>query len=267
MFTVLISIYDGERASHFTEAFESLASMRGLSSIDEVLLILDGPIREELQSAINSFEKKLPLRVVALKENAGLAEALNHGLALVKSPWIMRFDTDDVCLSHRLEKQIAIAQENQFDLFGAQIEEFDQVSNKPFQSRLVPLAHDEIVRYSLRRNPFLHMTVCFELARQAGGYPALPFMEDYALWVKMISLGARACNSPESLVRARIGAGMYQRRGGITYAKCEYKLQRYFVQIGHKSSIRAILDGLARGIIFISPIQIRRWVYENILRR
>lgn len=269
MFTILMSVYKGEQTSHFIEAFDSLIAMGGSSAIDEVILVLDGPVGAEIHAAIESFNRRLPLRVVPREENQGLAVALNHGLSLVQSPWVMRFDTDDVCMPHRLESQIELAKSGEFDLFGSQIDEFELSSARPVQSRRVPITHEDIVRYSLRRNPFNHMTVCFRtaLAQKAGGYPHLPYMEDYALWVKMIQMGAQTCNSSDALVKARIGAGMYTRRGGWVYAKCEYQLQRYFVNLGHKTWLRALVDGAFRGAVFLSPVQVRRWIYENFLRR
>lgn len=269
MFTILMSVYQGERTDHFIEAFDSILAMAGSSAIDEVILVLDGPVDEGIHSAIGAFNGRLPLRVVPRAQNEGLAAALNHGLSLVQSPWVMRFDTDDVCLPHRIEVQVELARSGNFDLFGAQIDEFDLSSDCPVQSRRVPIKHGDIVRYSLRRNPFNHMTVCYrtDLAQKAGGYPHLPYMEDYALWVKMIQMGAQTCNSADTLVNARIGAGMYRRRGGWVYAKCEYQLQRYFVKLGHKTWLRALVDGAFRGAVFMSPVQVRRWIYENFLRR
>lgn len=268
MFTILMAVYNGETASNLHEAFASLAKANSFELIDEVLLVVDGPISEPLMTVIKTFERPLRIRMESLPSNKGLAKALNYGLAFVRSSWVMRFDTDDVFMPERIVRQAEIVGSGKFDLFGSQIEEFFTCSTESVQQRTVPTSQEDIIRYSKRRNPFNHMTVCFrtKLARDLGGYPNLKFMEDYALWVLMMRRGARVANSPDPLVRARVGAGMFKRRGGWDYLRSEFSLQCFFVRAGHKTALEATLHGLARGAIFASPVALRRWVYVNLLR-
>jgi glycosyltransferase involved in cell wall biosynthesis len=263
-----MSVYAKEKAEHLRAAFSSLAAMSDLDAMDELLLVLDGPIGSSLSQEIEHWRQRLRIRTVALSENAGLAVALNTGLKEVRSPWVMRFDTDDICLRHRVSVQLPMMASGHFDLIGSQIHEFMMEGDDPHQARVVPVSHAEIVKYSKRRNPFNHMTVCFrtELALKLGGYPCLPYMEDYALWVAMLRDGAKVGNSSEVLVHARIGSGMYERRGGLEYAHCEVRLQRFLYRIGHKSAAQAVLHGVLRGAVFLSPVRLRQWVYENLLR-
>lgn len=268
MFTVLMSVYAKESPQYFGKALESMAAMRQLEAMDELLLVVDGPIGAALVGVIDQWRVALRIRTVQLKQNSGLAVALNEGLKEVRSPWVMRFDTDDLCLPNRIEVQLPLMLSGQFDVLGAQIDEFDGQGDPPHQSRRVPLRHEDIVAYSQRRNPFNHMTVCFRtrLAISLGGYPALQFMEDYALWVAMIRQGARVMNTPEALVQARIGGGMYARRGGLEYTRCEFRLQRYFHGLGHKSFVMAMVHAVMRSSVFMSPVGLRQRIYERWLR-
>ena len=128
--------------------------------------------------------------------------------------------------------------------------------------------HDDIRRYAAYRNPFNHMTVAYrtDLALRCGGYPNIHLKEDYALWALMLASGARALNLPDILVLATAGREMYRRRGGLRYALAEIALQRHLVRNGLKSPPAALLQGLARSIVFIFPSFIRGWIYEKILR-
>jgi len=44
-------------------------------------------------------------------------------------------------------------------------------------------------------------------------------MEDIYLWVRMLHSGSKCVNIGESLVYARIGHDMFERRGGLQYLK------------------------------------------------
>lgn len=269
MYSLLMSVYGQEKASHLDEALGSIFAAPHRPGLVEIILVWDGPLPLPLMEVIARWEHALPVRSVRLERNLGLAAALTTGLEQVVTPWVMRFDTDDVLLPHRFAVQYALMMSGSWDLIGSQISEFTDDSASPHQSRTVPTVHEAILAYSRVRNPFNHMTVCFrtELARRLGGYPHLPFMEDYALWIKMLRAGARSMNSAEVLVHARIGAGMYGRRGGWEYVRREYQLQRFMHTVGHKSAALAVLHGLMRGSVFLSPVGLRQWVYESILRR
>jgi glycosyltransferase involved in cell wall biosynthesis len=266
MISIVMSVYARENPDHFRSALNSLLDQTVKPA--QIILIKDGPLTVELEEVIVEFEIPLDLHVIPLSNNVGLAAALNAGLGFASQPWIMRFDTDDISRYDRIEIQIESIISNQLDLFGAQISEFVSDPAKATRQRQVPLSHDEIVRFSRRRNPFNHMTVCFrrELALQVGGYPPIPFMEDYGLWIRMIVEGARTANDTRSLVFARVGNGMVGRRGGLAYIRSELKLQRHMVELGLKSGPHAILTGLTRAAIFALPSSVRAFVYEKLLR-
>jgi glycosyltransferase involved in cell wall biosynthesis len=267
MLSVLMSVYSRENPEYLHDALQSLVIQT--VQPNEIVLVKDGPLTPELDSVIDDYSHHLSLRVVELQENSGLAQALNSGLRFVSHPWVMRFDTDDICVKDRIEKQIAIIKEGKYDLFGAQIDEFKTDYHFPIRIRHVPYEYDDIVKYSLRRNPFNHMTVCFRKAiiQELGGYPNIAFMEDYALWLKMIAAGAKVCNLSEILVHVRIGNGMINRRGGSGYIRSEWKLQMLMYSLGMKSVFGVFLDGLARSLIFMSPVGLREFIYQSILRK
>ena len=57
-------------------------------------------------------------------------------------------------------------------------------------------------------------------------------MEDYWLFARMIDAGARVANVAEPLVKYRVGAGAYARRGGWQLLRSEWQLQRHFRSVG-----------------------------------
>lgn len=169
MITVLMSVYSGEKPEFLRAAFESLECQTRKPV--EILLIKDGPVGAKLESVIAAHQKTLGFRILSLPENLGLAKALNLGLREATQPWIMRFDSDDICVPTRIEVQSKKIEKGNVDLFGSQIAEFDIDPKSLHRSRIVPLSHDEILAYSLSRNPFNHMTVCYarQMALDCGG--------------------------------------------------------------------------------------------------
>jgi hypothetical protein len=119
-------------------------------------------------------------------------------------------------------------------LIGGQIAEFKTDPARPTATRAVPTGHEDILRFTKKRNPFNHMTVMFkrELALEAGNYRYFPWFEDYDLWARMIQKGTLCANHPDVLVNARVGTGTYSRRRGMAYAKAEWRMQRQLSELG-----------------------------------
>ena len=267
MITLLMSVYAGERPEFLSAALNSLEQQT--DQPDEILLVKDGPISQELESVIKEYERRLGLRTISLPDNGGLARALNAGLAAARHPWIMRFDTDDLCLPHRVARQRKMIESDTFDVFGSQIIEFDDDPVVTTRLRNVPTQHSQILQFSRKRNPFNHMTVCYrkDLVLRCGGYPEIRFLEDYALWIKMLVAGAQCANDAEPLVKARIGNGMINRRGGLRYARSEIKLQAFMVREGFKPFHLAVVDAATRLGVILAPITLRKLIYNRFLRR
>lgn len=266
MLTFLMSVYSKEHPNALCEALESIKIQTVLPS--QIILVKDGPLTLALESIIDKYVNILPLRLISLNTNVGLAKALNYGLEVVNTEWVARFDTDDICAINRVEQQLLQIKTNNFDLFGSQIKEFNGDWRSAHQTRSVPLVHNDIVSFSKTRNPFNHMTVCFRksIVDSVGGYPEIKFMEDYALWLKMIAIGARTCNSEKTLVFARIDNGMLERRGGWLYVKSAWEIQHLMLKLKAKKINAALKDGFIRTVISISPVFIRKIIYKKILR-
>jgi glycosyltransferase involved in cell wall biosynthesis len=266
MFSVLMSVYHKDNPAYFRAALASLAPQ--LPHVDEVVLVKDGPLGGPLEAVVDAQRALLPLKVLALPQNVGLARALNAGLAHCRSAWVMRFDSDDLCLPQRAALQRERIGAGALDILGGQIEECEPATLAVTGRRLVPCEAAEIRRFLRRRNPFNHMTVCFrrDFIRALGGYPDIPLKEDYALWARAIARGARVANLPQVLVRARAGSELVQRRGGLRYARSELALQALLWREGVQSAWSSLLVGCARAALFAAPPALRRIVYRRALR-
>ena len=83
----------------------------------ELILIDDKSTNENSKKVIDEYCKK-DSRIVAIynKENKGLAGSLNEGLKIARGKFIARFDTDDICVKNRFERQLTYMEDRQIDI-------------------------------------------------------------------------------------------------------------------------------------------------------
>ncbi len=98
--TVVMSVYNGER--YLRQAIDSILSQTYQNF--EFVIIDDGS-NDNSAASIKSYTDSR-ISFIQNKNNIGLANSLNHGLALAGGNYIARMDADDVSLPGRLEKQV-----------------------------------------------------------------------------------------------------------------------------------------------------------------
>ena len=269
-FSVLMSLYIREKADYFKECMESILSQTVLP--DEIVIVKDGPVHEEVESLLDQYIRAYPavIKIVAYTPNRGLGYALNKGVEACTNELIARMDTDDIARPDRFEKQLSIfAEDPDLDICGSQIDEFEESPNVIVAHRTVPTTDAEIKTYQKRRDAFNHMTVMFKRSAvlKAGNYQPSPLMEDTYLWVRMMLSGARCANSSEALVYARIGKGMYERRGGWKYF-LKYKEGRKKVyETGFISRWDYFYTLMVQLVVALMPQKLRGFVFKKILHR
>lgn len=266
-FSLLMSVYAGDRPDFFCKAFASVVQEQTRPP-DDVVLVQDGPVGDALGAALNTVIQDSPVSttLLALDENVGLGVALDEGLAACKHDIVARMDADDVAMPHRFEVQVPLV-ENGVDIVGSSLLEFGASPQHIVGKRVPPLDPDEIVRYARFHQPFNHPTVVYRrsVVQAAGGYQSLPLMEDYLLFSAMISGGARVANVAEPLVLYRVGAGAYARRGGVTLLKSEWTLQRRLRATGFTTRAQFTRNMLVRGGYRLVPEPVRRATYRKFI--
>ena len=268
MLSVLMAVYKNDHPLHLVAALDSIRLQK--TQPTEIVLVRDGFVSDDIEDVVQFYIKALPIKYYKLQSNQGLPAALNYGLQHVTQPWIARFDADDLNLSDRFELQVEVINDGGIDLFGGQVSEFDSDPERVIGYRRVPIKNNQIKNEIKYRNPFNHMTVCMrsEIVKAVGGYPDVRYMQDYCLWVNMISYGAFCLNLDRVLVNVRVdGLKMYKRRFNYEVVKNEIELRRLMIQRGIGSGFLNVGVGLIRLLALSSPVLIRKLIYQNILRR
>lgn len=228
-FSVLMSAYKNDKPDQLRLAFNSIFNDQILKP-NEIVLVVDGPIGDELNSMVAEFEKECPvLKVIRQEQNMGLGNTLNNGMKYCSYELIARMDADDISLPNRFEKQIEIFSSGDYDIVGSNAYEFTDNPDNVVCEKIVPETQEEIVKFLKGRSPFVHPSVMFKksMVEKAGGYQHLHYCEDYYLWVRMYLAGAKMYNIQENLLKFRMNMDTFGRRGGYKYYRSHVTLFRF----------------------------------------
>ena len=269
-YSVLMSLYQKEKPDYLRSALDSMIDQT--VQPDEIVLVEDGPLTEELYNVVGEYEDKYPelFNVLVLEKNQGLGLALNAGLKVCRNELVARMDTDDIAVPDRCEKQLRFFENDpNLTILGGQIEEFITSPDKVVGRRVVSQTDVELKEFMKKRCPFNHMTVMFRKSDiiKAGNYKDWFWNEDYYLWIRLALEGCKFANLPDTLVHTRVGADMYQRRGGNKYFKSEMGIQKLMLEKNMISYSTFIMNSAKRLIVEkLMPNKLRGWVFQKFAR-
>jgi len=199
LITVLMPAYNAEK--YISEAISSVLDQ---TFTDFELLIINDGSTDTTEQIINAFND--PRIRLINQTNQGVAAALNIGLLNAKADMVARFDADDICLPHRLEKQFDfLSTHPDYVLTGTDAAYVDMNGDFIFTSDHTAYSDEEIRSLPLETCPFSHVTVLYkkQAVIDAGMYDINAHgFEDHLLWHKLIKKG-RVCNLKETLVKVR----------------------------------------------------------------
>lgn len=265
--SLLLPVWAGDRPEYLTEAFHSTVDAQTRRP-DQVVIVRDGPVGGALAARIAELvaSSPVPVHLVELERNVGLGPALDAGLAACRHAVVARMDADDISLPHRFAVQMPII-ESGVDLVGSGLLEFAEHPEDIVGTRTPPTEPADIRRRARFADPFNHPTVVYRraLVQSVGGYTDFALMEDYLLWAKMIVAGARVANVAEPLVKYRVGAGAYARRGGLGQLRAELAVQRRFRRLGFTTRAQCARNVLVRGGYRLVPERLRRMAYRKVI--
>ena len=268
-FSVLMSVYIKENPIFLKDAIKSIQNQTMKPS--EIILVEDGPLTSELYQVLDQIEaeSEIPVKRCPLEENQGLGLALRYGVLQCQYDIIARMDTDDIAVPDRFEQQIHLMEQENLDLLGGHIAEFIDNPKEVVSYRRVPTQHADIVTYQRMRSAFNHMTVMFKknMVLKAGNYEDGLYMEDDLLWLNMIAAGARTGNIDQILCRVRVGAGMFERRGGLRYLKLYRQARQRMLERNQISYIEYAKSVGIQAVVALCPGFVRQFIFVKLLRK
>ena len=269
-FSVCMSVYKNDKPADFLTAVRSIYNQT--VAPNEVVLVIDGPVGDELKEAIATLQAEIAvLNVIRLSTNQGHAIARQAALMAAKNELVAVMDADDIAVPNRFEKQLKVFDEySEVSVVGGLINEFIGTPENVVGTRIVPEQDAVIKAYLKSRCPMNQQTVMFRKKdiEAVGGYKHWYCEEDYYLWIRLALAGYQFYNIQENLVDVRVGEEMYQRRGGWRYFKSEASLQCYMWRLGMIGIARYLYNVAIRFAVQVAmPNVVRGWVFRIFARK
>jgi glycosyltransferase involved in cell wall biosynthesis len=261
----IMAVYEKDKLKFVKE---SILSILGQTFSDfHYFIVFNGAVSDDVKAYINSI-KDSRIRLFELKQNVGLAKALNYLLDILLNNteyrFIARMDADDISTNKRFEIQRNFLLENmEISCVGSWYKEIDEAGNFLSYQKL-PVTNEEIKIFLRKRSPFAHPSVMFrkEMIEKAGNYPTDTMqLEDYVLWSNALKSGLILANIPEYLLLFRRDKEFYKRRSGFrfgfNYIKTRFRINR-ILEVPSYIYLYSFLVGLIR----MMPAFLIRFIYQ-----
>lgn len=198
--SVIMPVWNG--AKYLRAAIDSI--LHQTFSDFEFIIINDGSTDDSLK-IINNYHD--PRIVLLNQDNQGVTKTLNNGLRIAKGEYIARMDADDISEPDRFAKQAAFLEANlAIALCGSRAKAIDKDGKFLKNFDYPPLTHQDIEKYFIFHNPFIHSSVMFRKAiiETIGNYDeTIPRAQDYEFWSRIIPK-LQTANLPDYLLKYRI---------------------------------------------------------------
>jgi glycosyltransferase involved in cell wall biosynthesis len=266
-YSVLMTVYYKENATSFKTAIDSIINQT--KQTNDFVIVADGPLNEDLYAIINEYSNKYNfINVIKCKENLGSGSASKEGLKYIKNEIFAKMDSDDIAMPDRMEKELQKINEG-YDVVGTAMSEFIDNPTNVIGIRMPPENHDDIVKFSKKRNPICNVTIMYKKSfiEKVGGFGNTVVIEDYTLNIKLIQAGARYYNIQEPLVNVRSNSDQMKRRGDKIVKKSLKDLRKYMLKTKYINFFEYCLYNAEALIFLSSPVWLKRIMYRLFLRK
>lgn len=173
----------------------------------EFIIVIDNPENQMLIDIIEQY-CVMDKRILVLKNecNMGLVQSLNRAILVAKGEYIARMDADDISIHNRFEKELEFMEKHSLDMVCALKKDIDENGVLLREYKSPQLLPEDVSRVLPLGTFVVHSSVMFkrELIDKTGFYRNVKTIEDYDLWLRFLSKGARIGLLNESLILYRI---------------------------------------------------------------
>lgn len=269
-YSVLMSVYCKDNAEYLKDAIESMLTQS--HKPQQFVIVEDGILGAELSDVITKYKKENSeiFTIIELKENGGLANALNVGLEQCRNELVARMDADDISLLERCERILQeFVKDKELAVCGCNISEFYGAPSDIRTARIVPENYEDIVRFSRRRQPFNHATVIYKkrVVQSVGGYEKLKRKEDFDMFSKMICAGYKGKNVNQELYLCRANEDNYRRRKSWNNCKSAWYVYVRHLKRGGCNIWDFLVVSCAEIVFFVMPFGVMKKMSDRFLRK
>lgn len=235
--SIVIAIYNGEK--FLKETIDSLVNQT-YKNIEIIVVV--NCTNDDTIKILESYEDE---RIKIFETNiCQLAFNLNYGLMQSKGAYVVRIDADDIAINTRIEKQLEIIKNKNYDIVGSNIIYINESGNEIGTQKYNEKDHD-IRKAIYFKCPIAHPSVMYKknVILKHSGYLNGKVSEDYDLWIRLMrDKNVKFYNIQESLLLYRIH---YNQSKGNKLAYCEvtsYMLREMLYQKSIKYFFGLILN-------------------------
>lgn len=265
-FSVLMTVYIKDNPIYLYKALLSIIKQTLMPT--EIVIVKDGEITDNLSKVLEKIKTKHNnIKIISLKENKGQSEALNEGLLNCSYDLVGRMDSDDISVKNRFELQInAFKEDSSIDAVSGTTEDFSSAGMK-YGKRILPKQGEELYKFAKKRSPLNHGAVMYKKQKvlEVGGYKKFIQVQDYILWIDMLSNGCIFYNLEDALLKVRVD-DKYSRKGTSNYIKEEIFLQKYIYKKGIINKFELCINLLTKIGVRIFPRKLLFFIYKKFLR-
>ena len=231
----------------------------------QFLIIINGNLSSQIKLYLYELKKKFKFIQIFYCKKLGIQNALNYGLKKCRYDIIFRSDADDINVKNRFEKQLKFFIKNDLDILGC---ENVEIYNKNILYKKKVNKNPKIIDF-IFRNPLNHMTIVFKKKKIKflGGYPDIPYKEDYALWFKAYLSNCKIKNMHEVFVYSNINNNFFKRRKNFKSFLSEIKLLQFIFKSNFLIGFLMIFICLIRSLVLLLPNNIFENIYKTMLRK
>jgi len=262
---VIMSIYKSDDPEALKVALDSLINQ---TYPCDIFLYQDGEIPSELNTVLQDYLHFNQVKLTTSPVNKGLAHGLNTLIDCVLKEdyaFIARMDSDDISRVNRMSEQVSFLENHpEVDLCGTYCQEFG--STYALTEKCLPKAHEDLVKFSIARCPFIHPTVIFRrhIFESGHRYPThTTYTEDMALWFELIKGGYTLGNVDRVLLDYRLTEDTILRRRGFKKSISEVRLRFKYMIILKQLTVKNILLITSRVVFHLLPVSFMRFMYRN----
>jgi glycosyltransferase involved in cell wall biosynthesis len=267
-FSLIIPIHNDVDLNQIEECIYSIVNQSYRPS--EVIVVLDGYVNAKIVLLITNIFSSIDieLKIVENLIKKGPGFARNFGVKFSNFEIIAFMDSDDICMPNRFELQIPLLYNNQFDIVGGQIVEFENHQDHIISKRIVSLLSNDIKKNLKYRSSMNNVTVALkkEIFLKVGGYPNIFFGEDYILWLKLDKEGYQFHNLKEVLVKVRTGLSFFERRYTFKQLQNNFILFRYLIKFQRVGFFYPLARLSTFILLFTMPRTIRKFFVVKFTR-
>ncbi len=177
---------------------------------DFEFIIIDDCGSNNVAEFVKKYNDKR-IRIIKNTSNRGLVYSLNRGSKQSRGKYIVRMDTDDIAVPHRIEiLHNFIAVNPEYDVVGSRVIEFTEDKELGILSR----AGEKNAKAIMRGDVPVHPSVIIRTKslKEVGYYDKYNRAEDLALWCKMLLNKKRIYIVEDILLQYRVNPIDYKKR-------------------------------------------------------